>query len=74
MIRYLLGIACLMFILPSSADVCLDGNIEVQPLYCFDEPGGCPVDEVLCCVAVGDGSAYSCTDGKTWRCFGNCAE
>jgi len=63
-----------LFFLPTFADVCAPGNFEVLPIDCFDDPGSCDQEEILCCVEVGDGSAISCTDGQTWRCFGNCAE
>ena len=38
---------------------CISTNFEVVVVT----PGG---SYTACCVGVGDGSAYSCTDGDTW--------
>lgn len=46
-----------------------------NPLLAADScaPGNDLVNDVWCCVDIGDGSAQSCTsDNECWFCVGNC--
>jgi hypothetical protein len=65
----LIVLFCLAFAFPIVSG-CLNGNFQIILVGAGD--GGS--DITACCVGVGDGSAFSCTDGNFWWCWGNCGD